>query len=139
MFLIWGLYHGLFLVLERLFLGRLLKKVKGLNILFTFLVVSLGWVAFRAETIEETLLFFDKLFLLDDLAIDVDSRLKFTFGLVVLFHLLGAKFGNVLEGFLIKTSPRTFWIKTIVTILLFVICLGELYASGFNPFIYFRF
>ncbi len=51
-FVIWGAYHGAFLVIERAGLGRVLKQLPaGLSHLYTVLVVMLGWVWFRAETV----------------------------------------------------------------------------------------
>ncbi|GGF55723.1 alginate O-acetyltransferase [Azorhizobium oxalatiphilum] len=50
-FVIWGAYHGFFLVLERAWLGRHLKKLpSGFSHLYTVVVVMFGWVWFRAET-----------------------------------------------------------------------------------------
>jgi len=50
-FVIWGAYHGFFLTLDRLFLGRWLRsRHRALGILLTFLTVTLGWVIFRAPT-----------------------------------------------------------------------------------------
>ncbi len=50
-FVIWGLFHGLFLVLERLGLGAFLERLPlPLRHLYTLLVAMVGWVFFRAET-----------------------------------------------------------------------------------------
>jgi alginate O-acetyltransferase complex protein AlgI len=50
-FLIWGAYHGLFLVLERVGLGRLLERFGPLRHAYVALAVMGGWVFFRAETL----------------------------------------------------------------------------------------
>jgi len=50
-FVIWGAHHGAFLIIERAFLGRWLKRAPGvLAHLYTVLVVMLGWVWFRADS-----------------------------------------------------------------------------------------
>mgnify|MGYP003632691901 CR=1 FL=1 len=55
-FIVWGLYHGFFLILERLFLGKLLDRApRVLSHLYTLLVVLFGWVLFRAETLTQAL------------------------------------------------------------------------------------
>ena len=63
-FVIWGLFFTVFSVLERLFLGKLLKKnpVKPLNWLYTILVVMMGWVFFRAADLPSALSYFGALF-----------------------------------------------------------------------------
>jgi len=51
-FLMWGLYHGAFLVLERVGLGAWLERRNAvLRHLYTLLVVMIGWVFFRAESL----------------------------------------------------------------------------------------
>lgn len=51
-FLVWGLYHGMFLVLERLKPVRHILKALpyGISMLYTWIVVTVGWVFFRAES-----------------------------------------------------------------------------------------
>ena len=51
-FLVWGLYHGSFLVLERAWLGaRLERAPRVLRHAYTLLVVMVGWVFFRADSL----------------------------------------------------------------------------------------
>ena len=50
-FVVWGLYHGLFLVLERVGIGKfLVSRNRVAAHAYTLLVVVVGWVLFRAET-----------------------------------------------------------------------------------------
>ena len=52
-FVLWGAYHGFFLVLDKLFWLRVSKRLPApLNVLITFTIVSLGWVLFRSESLE---------------------------------------------------------------------------------------
>jgi alginate O-acetyltransferase complex protein AlgI len=51
-FVAWGLFHGIFLVGERLRDGRLLKSLSApVQHAYTLVVVAVGWVVFRADTI----------------------------------------------------------------------------------------
>ena len=53
-FVIWGLYHGSFLVLERLGLGEQLGHLwRPLRHVYLLLVVVIGWVFFRADTLSD--------------------------------------------------------------------------------------
>ncbi len=55
-FAIWGLYHGGFLVLERLFVGRWLQRApRALAHAYTMLAVMTGWVFFRADSLSAAL------------------------------------------------------------------------------------
>ena len=50
-FIVWGLYHGFFLVIERFGVAALLARVPAfMRLLYTMLVTILGWVLFRAAT-----------------------------------------------------------------------------------------
>ncbi len=62
-FVLWGAYHGLFLILERLGLGRILKKLPALfRHIYTLLAVMCGWVFFRAESIGDAFLYLKCMF-----------------------------------------------------------------------------
>ena len=51
-FVIWGLFHGLFLVLERVGLGKRLERIpQVIRHAYLLIVVMIGWVFFRAETL----------------------------------------------------------------------------------------
>jgi alginate O-acetyltransferase complex protein AlgI len=58
-FAAWGLYHGCFLVIERLGLGRMLSRLwHPLRHTYLLLVVCAGWVIFRAESLSQAGHFF---------------------------------------------------------------------------------
>ncbi len=62
-FVFWGFYHGLFLVLEKLFLLNLFSQIPNtFTRLYTLLVVMVGWVYFRSENIQYANNFVLKLF-----------------------------------------------------------------------------
>jgi alginate O-acetyltransferase complex protein AlgI len=53
-FVVWGLFHGAFLILERVGFGRLLARAPSLlRHAYVLLVVIAGWVIFRAETMAQ--------------------------------------------------------------------------------------
>jgi alginate O-acetyltransferase complex protein AlgI len=61
-FVIWGLYHGAFLVLERLGLARLLRRASpAARHLYLLVVVMVGWVFFRADTLPQALTYLQAL------------------------------------------------------------------------------
>ncbi len=58
-FLVWGLHHGAFLVIERMGFGSVLQRLPAfVSVAYTLLVVMSGWVWFRAETLAEAITFF---------------------------------------------------------------------------------
>lgn len=61
-FVIWGLYHGCFLVLERTRFGKTVESLwRPLRHGYTWLVVMVGWVLFRAGTFGQAMNFLGNL------------------------------------------------------------------------------
>lgn len=60
-FIVWGLMHGLFMVIERL-TARRIEKIPVLGWLFTFLFVNIAWVIFRADTLSDAFMLFGRIF-----------------------------------------------------------------------------
>ncbi len=51
-FVCWGLYHGLFMIVERTAIGRALGQLpKGVHHCYALAVVIVGWVIFRSPTL----------------------------------------------------------------------------------------
>ena len=144
-FIIWGAYHGLFLILDRLFLKRFLKKIGRIpSILFTFIIVMIGWVIFRIENIQEIKIFIHRMFSLDFSSPFVTTNaFNFLIGFAFLFSFIAiSKFGLKAKQFLYE--KETYSIKSNVlafvsSLILFILSLSWLISSNFNPFIYFRF
>ena len=141
-FVIWGAYHGLFLVIERLLgLGR---KHSPWLVLPTFVVLLVGWAIFRIEDLPTCWLFITRLFSFDFGGFALTQHPQYY--AAILFALLCAfccltPFGQRLQRLLYYKdfSPRRHLAAWPVAILFFFLCLGALSATDFSPFIYFRF
>jgi alginate O-acetyltransferase complex protein AlgI len=145
-FVIWGAYHGLFLVLERLFLGRFLKKIGGFAAtLFTFVVAILGWVWFRAETLADAITYFAALFSFEGSTLTIPSpgpKFMLMLALAFLFSFIGTtKFSHKMVDFYARAEATNSLalVRFVLSVVLLFLCVGEIGATGFNPFIYFRF
>ena len=138
-FIFWGLFHGVFLVLERLILLRFLSKIKMLGVVYSFIVFSIVWVFFRVEHFSDGLDLLKSIVELN-FEIPVVSRRVFTMLCVAfVFSFSGLLFENKFSAFQNNLTIGNLWFKTIICLVLLVICLSELFASSFNPFIYFKF
>jgi alginate O-acetyltransferase complex protein AlgI len=63
-FLLWGIYHGMLLALHKALLkfNRVPPFPNSVKILITFLLVNVGWILFRSETLQDTVLVFRGIF-----------------------------------------------------------------------------
>ncbi len=143
-FVIWGAYHGLFQVLERLGMAKVLDKMGKLpSVLLTFLVVNLGWVLFRADNLSQAFGFYEALFAFSSgTMLTLTPRFWFIFALALLFSFITLlKKGQWLQDkiFADSYSSKLSWTMFAVTAVLFVLSVGSLLVTDFNPFIYFRF
>ena len=143
-FLLWGAFHGVFLVLERLTRQSKKQDWKFIRIPFTFIIVVLGWVLFRTESIGDALSFYSALFSFDS-AIPLgiyDLKLVSILILAFLFSFLPTLgFGNMLMNYFyggVEGQNRAA-IMFSLSVLLFLFSVASLTSSDFNPFIYFRF
>lgn len=143
-FVLWGLFHSLFLILDRLFMLDWLKKAGRLpSIVLTFFVVVLGWVLFRAETVGAAFGFYKALFAFrgGSTAVVTPQFILF-FALAILFSFLPAlKIGDkwVERIFGGVYSKRMAIGLFFIALMLFFLSVGALSVTDFNPFIYFRF
>lgn len=144
-FLIWGLIHGTFIILEKIPFPRLIKQLNFLKHIYVLLVVIIAWVFFRIEKMDECILFLKKLIQFD---------LKGSFYFLTFFN---PYFILILFCGIILTTPIKKKIqllsssitssnsliylhsKNIFHLTLFIFTILELSSLAYNPFIYFRF
>lgn len=143
-FVFWGVFHGLFIILDRVFLLNVLKKIGKIpSVIFTFFIVNLGWVLFRAETLAQAGSFYQTLFAFrGGNTYPIDSQLTVTLILALVFSFLTmTKVGQKLQDkvFAEHYSKGFSWLMFVVCIVLLVLSTGALCVSDFNPFIYFKF
>jgi alginate O-acetyltransferase complex protein AlgI len=143
-FIAWGAFHGLFLILDRLFLLKVLDKIGKLPaLIFTFLVTMIGWVIFRSVNLDFAFAYIGKLFSFKfGHAGYLDTEFIVILIVAVLFSFITAiKPGKKLEDkILYQQYPnRRYLIMSICCMILLIVCVADISSSGFNPFIYFRF
>ena len=145
-FVIWGAFHGFFLILDRLFLKKVLNSIpKVFSILITFIITMFGWVIFRLEDFGKMKMYLYELLAFDENLLFVDVIPAFWLLLIVsvFFSCLGAfKFGKKLQAYFFETDiygNRSHVILFVLSILLLWLSTSSITSSGFNPFIYFRF
>jgi alginate O-acetyltransferase complex protein AlgI len=145
-FIIWGAYHGIFLVMERSFLHRVYEKIgKFPSMAITFFIVVTGWVFFRIENVSSALLYLSRMFSFEFTGtsnVKADPEFYTFLGMAVLFaFLVSTQTGQSLHDavFAYKYNKRKHTIMFAVSVVLFILSVSSITAFGFNPFIYFRF
>ena len=140
--MVWGAYHGLLLACERWRGKQSLYPTLplGLRIAFTFLLMLLSWVLFRADNLTYAMHYFGAMFCLTQttsasvlLAPDIYAPLYF----VVMTLCAGLVFQRV-QAHEWSLKPQT-WSRFALLLPLFVFSLLVMFSQAFNPFLYFQF
>ena len=92
-FILWGLYHGVFLSLEFLFLGAFLKKCPEIiSRLYFLIIISIGWVFFRIDNLSDSFKYISKMFSFS-LSGEISLKNIFSYELLI-FSFLAVVFVN---------------------------------------------
>lgn len=146
-FVLWGLYYFIFLMLEKLYLGKILEKLpRAVQHIYTIVVVLIGWVFFYFEDLSAVKAFFAAAFGANGFS-DLTQNALITNYIAVL--LVGAVFSVPVFSKLLSFGSRLCARKG-GKILVDVSCVAFAFAalwistaslvgSSYNPFLYFRF
>lgn len=141
-FIVWGLFHGLFLIIERLNLIKL--KAPVLSHIYVLLVVMVGWVFFRAEDLSYAMGYLSNMFSYSEGSYTYPYIYLNSYVLTII--ALGVIFSTPLRLVIEKRTKALFKnaayyavAKHSVYLLIFVVSIMELAQATYNPFIYFRF
>lgn len=146
-FVLWGLYYFFFLMLEKLYLGKVLEKMpRMVNHIYTVAVILIGWVFFYFEDLSAIKAFFAAAFGMNGFS-NVTQSAIITNYIVVL--LVGAVFSVPVFSKALSFGSRLCTYK-VGKILVNVGCVAfafialwvstaALVGSSYNPFLYFRF
>ncbi len=144
-FIIWGLYFGGFIILEKIWLGKKLERLPSLlSIFYTFFIVVIGWVLFDTANLSSAGEFYKAMFggngkLFDSIAF---YELK-NYALIFLLCIIGS--GNFMKNLYDKLKRSFSMSKVLSNVMplvqtaMMLICTAFLVDASYNPFLYFRF
>ena len=154
-FVVWGLFHGLFMLLERIGLDKFLEKVWApIANLYTLLVVMFAWVLFRADSLGYALNYWQALLRFNTNPVQTVSFLSYMsldFYLALTLALLGSwgffnylktQIDKVLNSELVLAKLVSYGFQGISVLFygfILILCSAYLLSGTYNPFIYYRF
>jgi alginate O-acetyltransferase complex protein AlgI len=144
-FILWGAFHGFFLMTDRLFFLKFLKKIGQIPaMMITFFLTIMGWVLFRLDSVHAIGAFYRKLFSWDLQYCDIAVNTKFwvIFSLGILFSFWGGfKKAEAWQMHWFSPDRKSYQLilQSIGGLILLVLSISSITSYGFNPFIYFRF
>lgn len=146
-FVIWGVWNGLFLMFERAvdFNKRVLNPL--VRHIYTLLIVIIGMVIFRTNTIGEAIAYVSHMFSFDNMdtsylniLVTNEPRLAIIAALICSgpFVMIWRKYKDQWLQYVPSYLQGSFYMET-AKILLFALSILALAGNSYNPFIYFRF
>ena len=151
-FMLWGLYFGILIVLERLFLGRVLERLPSfVSWLYTFVMVVFGWIMFDGVSTDTVYIgdMFSQVFsyigamfgangvITDNYA----TNAIINYGLVFAVCIIGSSDLVGLAAEKIRTKAPQ-WVQYGVPFVQMAVMLASvayITTSTYNPFLYFNF
>ena len=141
-FVIWGLYFGILLLIEKLFLNKILDKLPNIiKRIYLLLIVMISFIIFNGNGVNEILKNITGLFGIGGIsAISSESLYYFKSYLIVLIiGIIGAT--PIMKNFFQKEKLSKFvnCLEPIFLVLILLISTSYIVDGSFNPFLYFRF
>ena len=138
-FLLWGLYYAVFMLAERQFLGKWLKKLPvAMQHVYAMVVVLIGWALFAIEDMGRLGVYLKTCFGGADFISALDLYHLRSYALLLVILTVAAtpvgkkvwgKLGEKTQGVLVPVLMMT----------ALILCTASLVDASYNPFLYFRF
>ena len=143
-FILWGLYYGCLLLLEKFFLREKLEKLpKPISHIYTLLVVLIGWVFFMSPTITSAFSTLGKMIGLGATTFANNQAmfmLKTYFILFVLAILLSTKVYDRIQIFVYNQyKMKAVYTTWTIYIILLIACIAFIVGGTYHSFLYFAF
>ena len=144
-FIVWGLYFGILLTLEKFFYLKHLEKHKVLGHIYALFFASLSFMIFSAPNMTEAVVRLGGMFGQGGIPFvsgEFWYQLK-NYGFVLIIAMIGATplMKNGVEWIKSRTNNKGMFdvLEIVVLLLLVIVSSGYLADGSFNPFLYFRF
>ncbi len=144
-FIVWGLYFAVLLTLEKMFLGKYLKKSRVLSRVYVLFLIAISFVIFNAAGMGEAMQYIGGMFGVGATGLAGAEWLYSlrSFALILVVASIGA---TPVPKLIVKKLNETKAGNTVVsvlapvfTVVILVLCTAYLVDGSFNPFLYFRF
>ena len=146
-FVIWGLIHGFFIIIERLGFDKVLKNLpRSVSVSYTFVIVCFAWIFFRAENLDKALMVLSSCtqvfpFAISDLGVYTSWWKESEYWLVIVLLIIAIashywSYRDRLLDLLFAESSAIRYLK-LSCLVLFLLIFGRFYDT--TEFIYFQF
>ena len=144
-FVLWGLYFGIFLMIEKAFLLNWLIQHKIVGHVYVLCLAVFSFVLFDAQSLAQVGEYMQAMFGFTGLPILSETTMYYLNSYLVVFIIAGIGATSLPKIVVEKLRNHTILrrcidgLEPIIMIVLILLCTGYLVDGSFNPFLYFRF
>lgn len=143
-FILWGLFYGCLLLLEKFFLREKLEKLpKPISHIYTLLVILIGWVFFMSPNITTAFSTLGKMISIGTTTFannQAKFMLKSYFLLFILAILLSTKVYDKIQIFVYNQyKMKAVYTTWTIYIILIIVCIAFIVGGTYHSFLYFAF
>ena len=143
-FVFWGLYHGIVQLIEKKVLKNVLEKLPNfVQILYTFIIVMIGWVMFFCTSLKDLGVYLGNMIGIGGHGFIDSTGLYYLFTnlilIVICFIACGPTAWKKIQKCALKAGKARQVVATIAYIAIFILSRAYLVNATYNPFLYFRF
>ena len=144
-FMIWGVYFGVILLCEKLFLLKVLTRIpKVIGHIYALILIVIGWGIFAFDDFGKLTQNFKNMFGISDIKFINDQTFAWLVGYAVTFVILILASTPAIRklGAVVKNGFPALYscvLQPVMVLALLVLCTAYLAGNSFNPFLYFRF
>lgn len=145
-FIIWGIYFGVILIIEKYYLNKVLEKLpRVIRNIYAMFIVMISFIIFSSDDISSALVAIKGLFSFSSLKFSNDFIIYYIRsygviligGLVLCTPLIKNVINKLRENKILNYIINIF--EVIILVLVLVVITSMLIDSSYNPFLYFRF
>lgn len=139
-FIVWGVYYGAILIIEKYFLGKYLEKLPDiLRRCYTLLIVIIGWVFFSSPGLSSAVSYLKVMFFMGSVPL-ADTEALYLLKTNLILILLGGVMSTEMPISQLNRFYRRHRAGGVAVLMaILVLSVAYLIFTSYNPFLYFRF
>jgi alginate O-acetyltransferase complex protein AlgI len=143
-FIIWGIYFGLLLIIEKKFIKKYLHKTKVTKYIYTSIIIIISFLIFNTTELNELTINLKNMFFINKIPL-INNEILFHLRNNIILIIISILAATPIPKYIIN-KPKTTKLNKLINvlepityILLLILTTAFLLDESFNPFLYFRF
>lgn len=141
-FILWGLYFGVILILEKIFILKMLDKAgKIFSHIYAIVLILIGWVIFAFEDLSKIGMYLQAMFNVNNFINNETLYYLRNYGGIAIIGIIcsTALVKKLIDKLNKSANKSCKVVEIIVYMMILILCTANLVSDSFNPFLYFRF